>query len=707
MKYFLKKREDTAILFPQLGPQYYDERDKAILSRMETFYAESITINQSFWSEADTDTRFESGDQTLWNDLYGNLPANRRRMFSFNRIRRVINMIGGHQRRNRKSTLVVPIENGDSQTADQFTKVLVWLQQQENYLETISDSFQGALITGLNFLHVWMDYRNDPVSGNIRIDNCSYNSFLVDPYFRKSDLSDCNSMWKRSFLTKRECISLMPDKADEILGLIGNDSGTGRDAKFQFMPESYNYGMKNLLTYDEYYYRDYRTQKMLVDTQTGETLEWRNQDEDKLRLFLQAYPQVTMIEQEIPTVRLAIVIQGKVFYHDVQPNGLDSYPFVPVFAYYRPEMPYMNFRIQGIVRGLRDAQYLYNRRRIIELDILESQINSGWKYKENALVNPRDVFLSGQGRGLALKDEALMSDVEQIQPPQVPPSMIQLSELLAREVMEISGVNEELLGSAVDDKAGILSMLRQGAGLTTLQVLFDQLDRSQKQLGKLMIDLIQLNFTPGKIKKILIDEEPTPQFYNKAFGKYDASIEEGLNTTTQKQMQFAQLLQLREIGVPIPDDVLLEAVTIQNKKKLIEGISRVQEVARQTQQDQQQAAIQEQQARADLAHARAQADRGLGFERISRIQENKALAIERKAAAVKDEEVALLNLVKAIKEIDGMDIAHIKEVLSLSEMIKQKENVSAAEANASQNISEQALASQAMQQSQQEAGVSQ
>jgi hypothetical protein len=46
------------MLFPNLGPQYYDQKDKGILSRMEAFYASSITINQSFWSEADTDTSF-------------------------------------------------------------------------------------------------------------------------------------------------------------------------------------------------------------------------------------------------------------------------------------------------------------------------------------------------------------------------------------------------------------------------------------------------------------------------------------------------------------------------------------------------------------------------------------------------------------------------------------------------------------------------
>lgn len=617
----------------------------------------------------DTDTRFETGDQTLWTDLYGNLPANRRRTFNFNRIKRVINMISGHQRRNRKSTIVQPVENGDAETADQFTKILLWIAQQEGMFETISESFHGSLVTGMNLLQVWVDYRSDPISGNIKINNCPYNSFLVDPYFKKMDLSDCNALWKRSYLTKRECISLLSDKEDEIMELNGVDN---RDGKFQFMPETYNYGMKNLLTYDEYYYRDYRSQKMLVDTQTGETIEWRNQDEERLKQFLQLYPQITMLEQDVPTVRLAIVVQGKVMYDGPNPLGVDSYPFVPVFAYYNPQMPYFPYRIQGVVRGLRDAQYLYNRRRAIELDILESQINSGWIYKENALVNPKDVFLSGQGRGLALKDDAQMTDVQQIQAPQIPPSMIQLSELLAKEVQEISGVNEELLGSAVDDKAGILSMLRQGAGLTTLQILFDNLDFAQKLLGRLCIDIIQANFTPGKVQKILEGKQPAEQFYNKAFGKYHAAVEEGMNTTTQKQMQFAQMINLREIGVPIPDDSLIEACSLQNKKVLIEKMDKIKESQDQMQQMQVQAQIEEQKARTNLAKARAIADEGLGLERVSRIEENQALAEERRAEAVKDRDLGFLNLVKALKEIDDIDINQIEKLMAISNMVQQQ-----------------------------------
>jgi hypothetical protein len=657
------------MIFPQLGPAYYDEKDKSIRQRMETFYAEAISLNQSFWSEADTDWRFECGDQTVWQDVYGNLPINRRRQFNFNRIRRVINMISGYQRRNRKSTIAVPVENGDEATAEQYTKILIWLNQQEQILETVSDAFHGSLVGGMNFLHVWLDYRSDPISGNIKVDNLSYNSFIMDPFFRKTDLSDCRAIWKRSFLSKAECLSLLPDKTEELLPLVGNDQ---RDAKFQFMPENYNLGFKNLMTYDEFYYRAYRSQRMLVDTKTGECKEWSSNNEEGLSQFLQQFPQITVIEQEIPTVRLAIVVQGKVMFDGPNPLGIDSYPFVPVTAYYNPQIPYYPQRIQGVVRGLRDAQYLYNRRKSIELDILESQVNSGFIYKESALVNPKDIFLSGQGKGIALKDEAQITDIQQIVAPQIPPSMIQLSELLAKEVQEISGVNEELLGSAIDDKAGILSMLRQGAGLTTLQGLFDSLDKAQKLLGKILIDVINVNFAPGKVARVL-EEQPTPQFYGKAFGRYDCAIEDGLNTTTQKQMQFAQMLQLREVGVPIPDDALIEAATLQNKNKIIESMQKIQQQQAQMQEQQAQVAMQEMQARAELSHARATADAGLGMERLSRIQENKAMAIERKAAAVKDESAAILDMAKAIKEIETTDFEHMHKIVEMMATIKGME----------------------------------
>lgn len=659
-------------LFPQIDSDFYSyqtEHDKDIKTRMEQTYAQSITINQSFWSEADIDSRFKAGDQTLWNDIYGNLPAFRRRVFNFNRIRRVCNMITGYQRRNRKSSIAIPLESSDQMGADQFSKILLWSMNKDNTLETISQAFDGSVTTGMNLLSIWMDYRHDPINGDIAVDNVSYNGYLIDPYFKKHDLSDCNYIWTRKWLTKTQIKSLLPDRINEIDKLYAHGN---RDGKFQFMPEAYNYGMKDLLTYDEYWYRDYRTQTLLVDVKTGETMEWKGKDED-LDLFLKKFPEITKIDNEIQTTKLAIVVQGVVMYHGPNPMGIDQYPFVPVLGYYDPQIPYFPWRIQGVVRGLRDSQYLYNRRKVIELDILESQINSGWKYKADSLVNPKDVFLQGQGRGLALKANAQMSDVEQIQPPQVPPSMIELSKILGEEIQQISGVNEELLGSAQDDKAGVLSMLRQGAGLTTLQTLFDQLDFSQKMVGRIFMDLIQSNFSPGKIQRIL-GEQPAPEFYSKAFGRYDISIEEGTNTSSQKQMQFQQLIALRELGIQIPDSILLDASTIQNKNELIESIENQEKQQSEAQQMQMQIAVEGEKARIKDLEAKAEANTGLGLERASRVQENRALAVERLAASEKDRDLGTLNMVKAMKELEDMDIAQIEKLMRLAEYIKGQES---------------------------------
>ena len=628
----------------------------------------------------DTDTRFYVGDQTLWNDLYGNLPANHRRRVTFNHLLTTVNTISGHQRRNRKSTVVSGVSAFDDDTADQFTKVLMNINNQEGILETISDAFLGALVTGMNMLQIWVDYRNDPVNGNIKVDRLSYNDFLVDPYFRNKSLEDCNAILVRKWITKREAVSLFPDQQEEVLSVMGNEEGTAADMKFQFQPESYNYGIKILLRYDQFYYKDFRPQKLFIDTKTGETREWTFDNDEGLELFLKTYPELIVTETQVPTVNLAITLQNKVMYHGPNPNGTDSYPFVPVMAYYNPQCPYFPWRVQGVVRGARDSAYLYNRRKAIELDILESQINSGWIVKENALVNPKDGYLSGQGRMLFVKEEANMADVIKIESPAIPPTTIELSKILSEEQQRIMGVSEELMGfDNKDSLSGFHAALKMSASTTTLQILFDNLDFAQKLLGDIMIEIIQANYTPGKIKQILEDEEPTAFFYKKTFGKYNAVVEEGLNTHTQKQLNFAQLLDLQQAGLPIPADLLLEQSTIQNKSKLIKAVSQQQQQQAQMAQAQQEAQVAEAMARTQLAQARAQADIGLYNERTSRVEENRALAVQKLSEANKNDEQALLEKIKILKEIDDMDLGHIEKLLNMANMLKMAEQATVQE----------------------------
>ena len=77
---------------------------------------------------------------------------------------------------------------------------------------------------------------------------------------------------------------------------------------------------------------------------------------------------------------------------------------------------------------------------------------------------------------------------------------------------------------------------------------------------------------------------------------------------------------------------------MKNNDKLVEAVKQAEQQQAQMQQQQAQSQMQVQQAQVELSQARAVADRGLGLERVSRVQENQALATERRAAAVKDQE---------------------------------------------------------------------
>lgn len=651
-----------------------DNKDySAIKKKMDLDYQNNSSIWQTFWTESNIDVRLEAGDVSVMGDLQaGALPTNRNN-FYFNRVRPIINMVSGHQRRNRKSSVVVPLENADQQTADQFTKILLGIYKREGIYETISDAFHGGLITGMTLLHVYMDYTNDPVNGDIKCDSLAYNEYFIDPYFRKTNFSDCNFIWRRSYLTRTEAAALMPNEYEAIMELSINPTGTPRDGKFQYMPEATGQTQSNKVSYDEYYYRSYRKQKLLIDKNTGESFEITKQTDLDIQEFLNNYPETEVIEQNVPTVRLAIVIQDQVFYDGPNNLGIDTFPFVPVLAYYNSMMPYFYNRIQGMCRSLRDPQVLLNRRILLSADMLESQVNSGWIFKENAILDVKHLMQTGQGKIIPLKEEAQMSDIMPIIPPQIPPSFFQLQETFSQELMLVSGVNEELMGSAIDDKAGILSVLRQGAGLTTLQPVFDKLDFAQNLLGALIMKIVQNNYTIGKIKNLLEGQDPAPLFYNKAFGKYHCNVEAGLNTETQKQMQFAQLMSLRELGVAIPDIALLESATIQDKPKIIAEVIKQKEQATQIQMQQIQAQMALVQAQTELAKARSYADMGLYNERTSRVEENRALAIQKLSEANKNNEQATLEKLKIVRELEDMDLAHLERLLTLAQGLKDRE----------------------------------
>jgi len=647
-----------------LGDSYIDGSDVGahhLKQRKDHFYLTHYPQNASYWQQAAIDSRFKVGDQTLNSMIYGDNNFYQSRRFFFNLIMRHINMICGRQRQNRKSTITMPV-NQDDTLADDYNKVLKYTEERDGFQEYLSQAFEGACDTGLNLLNLYMDYTNDPISGDLCSDKVASVNFLIDSHWRKQDFSDCNGVWRRRWVTKNMAKRLMPGRSKEIDKLR---AGGIKDGRFPLQAELLNMSTSGLLAYDEFHYRDMREAIIILDPKSGEAMEWEKDEgdeDDLMERTLAQQPWLIVKKTQVPTVKLCISINDRTMYDGPNLLNIDSYPMVPVVCYHNPDMQSFSWRNFGITRNLRDAQYLYNMRKVIELDILQSQINSGWIYPIDAVVDPKAFRQTGQGFLVPLKAGHLPTEIQKIEPPGIPQSMMELSRSLSEDITRISGVNEELLGSATDDKSGILSMLRQGAGLTTLQTIFDKLDYSQRLYGKIRLQAIRKNFSKGKITQIL-GHEPDQRFFTSHSLKYSVAVEEGNYSTTQRQMELQQLLHFKELGIPIADKSILQAAFITNKAQVIKDME--EQTQQQQQQQQAQAQSEEKKINADVMLKYANSRKALASEKesLAKIDEIEASAEHKKAEAD-------LALVKEMITLEDMDLANFRASLEMAEIIK-------------------------------------
>lgn len=658
------------------GLGYLDGSDvdaKNVKQMMSHYYLSSYPANAAYWQQGAIDKRFKVGDQTLWSMIYGDNQYFQSRRFFFNLIRRHINMICGYQRKNRKSTVTMPVFD-DDKLADDFNAVLKWSEDRDGFQEYFSQAFEGACDTGCSLLHLYPDYTLDPISGDLFTDQVAYNNFLIDPYFRKQDLTDCTFIWRRRWVNKAAAKALLPGHAKEIDKMRTNGL---KDGRFPLQAELINLNTNQLFTYDEFHYRTTREATIILDPMTGEAVEWEEDQEDGddiMKRTLAQQPWLVVKKTQVPTVKLVIALAGTPMYHGPNLLNIDPYPFIPMLTYHEPDIQSYAWRMQGIVRNLRDAQYLYNRRKVIELDILESQINSGWIYPIDSVTDPKAFRQSGQGFLIPLKAGHLPNEIQRVEAPGIPQSMMELSRSLSEDITKISGVNEELLGAATDDKSGILAALRQGAGLVTLQTIFDKVDYSQRLYGKIRLQAIRKNFSKGKIRNIL-GHEPDNRFFTSHSLKYNVVVEEGNYSTSQKQMELQQLLHFKELGMPIADKSILRAAFITDKQQVISDME--ESVQQQTQAQQAQAQQQQQKDNADIMskYAKAKSDLAREKELMASAQEKVAKIVDIQSTAEHKRTEADLNLVKMMIELEDMDFANFKSSWEMAEVIKLSNSV--------------------------------
>jgi Zn-dependent metalloprotease len=171
----------------------------------------------------------------------------------------------------------------------------------------------------------------------------------------------------------------------------------------------------------------------------------------------------------------------------------------------------------------------------------------------------------------------------------------------------------------------------------------------------------------------MIEEDPTNEFRDKSFQKYDAVITDAQLTATTKQLAFIQKYTLWKDGLPIPVDLLLSDLTIQDKDKVIEGIQKQQQ--QQEQQAQQMAQLQMENQRIvnESLQSKALSDRSLAEERMMKGRLEQVAIQTKYNESEHQKALTVLDTVKAAKEVESMHVDDFVKVFSLIEEMKSNQ----------------------------------
>jgi len=585
----------------------------------------------SWMDEAHTDWKYYLKDPWTEADrIY--FKEQNREVLNFNITRRIVKMISGYERRNRLALKIGPSEGSDATVAGQLTGIIMPLMENNHGYEVMSDAFEmGTLVPGMNLIELYIDRW-----GNIQFARKPYNKFLLDPNFTRRDLKDCGYIiiHEDGMLTD-DVISLIPGKDELIKEYAKRSEASGTLPFSAYRGRGRDEGKR--CNYSEFWERKTKKVKFIANRQSGQKFTWKKTKEE-LDTLLNKYPlQLVSYDDYIETVEFSGFVNGKCVHKGPDPNGIDDYPQVLMAGFWYPEYDDVAVKLQGIVRPTRDPQREVSKRISKILDMIDSQVSTGFEAEEGSFVNPDDIHATGQGKGIWLKKDAL-NKVRRREIADIPQGLFQLNRDLQALINEIAGVNDSMFGTEEINAqmSGYLTKLRSGAGLVALQDLFDNRRFTKKQLAFKMIKLVQKNYSPQKVFRIL-NEKPAPNFYTEDLSQYDCTPQEGVLTETQHQMFYVELLHLKKSGFTIPEEVIIEAAPIQFKERLKKSILQAQQQQRQIQGEQ----LKEKQLLDKMREAKIAADLGRAKEREANVEEHRA--------------DAALARIKTAKELDKME----------------------------------------------------
>lgn len=544
--------------------------------------------HQKFIEKADLCDRFFRGDQWRPEDLSALQRAGRPAM-TINKILSTVSNVLGEQIRNRAEISFRPKSGAPAETAEALTKVFKHISDQNKLDWLRSDMFADGIIQSRGFLDIRVGYK-DSVGGEVEITHLNPKNVIVDPDAENYDPDTWADVLTTKWVTADDIAVLYSDEDAEYLRSrqesyfpYGYDSIQAyRDRVGDRFNPMYSGGyddsnvMRNLRIIERQY-RKLDKQKHFV-SQDGDTRPVPETfDRNKIAYFVDHFG-FQVITKLVRRIRWTVVCDNVVLHDDWSPYK--HFTVVPYFPHFR------HGHTLGVVENLLGPQEILNKVSSQELHIVNTTANSGYKVKVGALANMsiEELEVKGAQTGLVIEVNGDPDkDVQKIQPNTVPTGLDRVSYKAEEHIKTISGVSDSMQGFDREDVAAKAIQAKRQAGSTNLIKPLDNLTRTDHIIARNVLDLVQEFYTEERLMTITknsVTGETEDLVVNQAtaegtivndltLGEYEVVVSSVPVRETLEDSQFEQAMALREAGVMIPDDVLIDSSRLQRKTEIL------------------------------------------------------------------------------------------------------------------------------------------
>lgn len=581
---------------------------------------------------------------------------------TFNVIESLVRSMKGIQRALRNDVRFAPFQHATSSDAQIMDAVWLHTQQatQLEFLET--DVFEKALIMGRGYYDVRINY-DDSFQGHVSIRTRRSQDIILDPSIDDYDPDQWPQVFDRRWVSNDDIKRMFGEDAAKEIGERGLPGWYEYEDEFMAqqmgdMPY-YHYSevtdtrnIRGHLLLGRQYFTTKR-KDVFVDVQTGDISEipetW---DRNRVSEILRATPGLNTVRRDVKTVRWTVASENTVLHDEDSPyKHFTIVPFFPTFV---------DGVTMGVVESLLDPQQLFNKITSQELHIINTTANSGWKVKAGALRNMTENQL--EERGSKSGFVAVLDDIqhmEKIQPNSTPQGHDRLSFKADQIMRSLGGVPDGGRGFARDDASGEKVLQDQAGQDINFAGWLSNLHRSKQLLASRVRDCVQAHYTETRVIQInrgsalnpdiqsITLNEPTPegQMLNDVTrGRYTTTLVPAPSRTTMSEGDFKLMLELRKLGIAVPDAMLIELSPAANKAQILQLMqgdsnerareaeeaqaqiaqAEMQKVAAQAEKDQSAAALNN--ARAQKFAVETQSDPDAAYERVetARIESDNA-----------------------------------------------------------------------------------